>query len=105
MSTIKKISFFLFLILFLLSMVHDLSKPISNNQETDSEQIKNNLQIAHIKITPGETVLSITEKINEMENLDVEKIIIDFQTLNPGTDYKALIPNSFYYFPLYSESD
>ena len=94
----KKIILILLLFLFLMSIIHDLSKP-----ETEIEHHR--FYIAEIKITPGDTVLSITEEINSLDNLDINKIIADFEELNPGTDYQVLTPNSFYYFPLYNESN
>lgn len=106
MSSIKKFSLILLLLLLILSFLHDLSKhhPVQQEQPSNKAEIFNT-EIAHIKIEPGDTVLSITEEVNNnLPSLDINKIIADFQKLNPGTDPKSLIPYSFYYFPLYSDS-
>lgn len=94
----KKIGIILLMLFILLSIIHDLSKPASQ-QETVP------VNAAQIKISPGDTVLSVTEEINSLTNLEVEKIITDFQKLNPSTDYRALTPYTFYYFPLYYDNE
>ena len=106
MSSIKKISLILLLLLLILSFLHDLSKQNSVQQEQPLNKADIiNSEIAHIKIEPGDTVLSITEEVNnDLQSLDINKIIADFQKLNPGADPKSLIPYSFYYFPLYNDS-
>ena len=106
MSSIKKFSLISLLFLLILSFLHDLSKhnPVHQEQSSNIADI-NNTEIAHIKIEPGDTVLSITEEVNnDLPSLDINKIIADFQKLNPGADPKSLIPYSFYYFPLYNDS-
>lgn len=100
MSNLKRISLFLLLILFTLSIIDDLSR---DPHVPEYNGIEKEITIAHIKVKPGDTVLSITEEINEVSNLNIEQIITDFEHLNPGTSVEKLIPNSFYYFPLYNE--
>ncbi len=95
----KKISIILFMLFIVLSMIHDLSKPSSQEETTFPANA------AQIKVKSGDTVLSITEEINSITNLDIEKVITDFQKLNPSTNYRVITPDSFYYFPLYYDSD
>lgn len=101
MSAIKRLSIVLLIILFMLSIINDLEK--NPSLQTEETIVKQDIGIAHIKVNYGDTVLSITEEINEMEMLDIEKIVSDFENLNPGVDSQFLIPNEFYYFPLYNE--
>jgi hypothetical protein len=73
--------------------------------ESNFSVVNDNIsEIAHIKVLPGDTVLSITEEINHIENLNIDKIKKDFTRLNPGVEINALTPHSFYYFPLYKDS-
>ncbi len=104
MSAMKRFSLTILLLLLLLSVMDDLAKrPSPVNVEPSETENGFSFGIEHIKVRPGDTVLTITEEINDMESLDIEQIIEDFETLNPGTDVDSLIPNTFYYFPLYNE--
>ncbi|WP_405101168.1 hypothetical protein [Oceanobacillus sp. FSL H7-0719] len=94
----KKLCLILLMLFLLLSMIHDLSKPGADRETVPQNAIQ-------VKITPGDTVLSVTEEINSLEDLDIEQIIHDFQKLNPGIDYRILSPYTFYYFPLYYDSN
>lgn len=102
----KKILILLLFFLLFLSFVHDLKKDhnLHEHAYVKTEYSNNNdNHIAHVKVHPGDTVLSITEELNELDYLDIKKIIADFELLNPGTDPDILTPNTFYYFPLYNE--
>lgn len=104
MSALKRFSLILLFFLIILSVMDDLSKPKSVTHDKPSESnVHTDYQIAHIKVKPGDTVLSITESINEMDELDIDKIVSDFEYLNPGTTSETIIPHSFYYFPLYND--
>lgn len=102
MSTLKKYFFIILFILLLLSVMHDLSK--ENKIYIEDPTLGPTIEIATIKVNPGDTVLSVVEEINEIESLNIEQIILDFEALNPGVNYKALIPHTFYYFPLYIDA-
>ena len=103
MSTSKRLSILLLFILLIISVVDDLSKQQPINDSFIKVQEDNDTGIAHIKIKQGDTVLSVTEEINDLDYLDIQQIINDFEKLNPGVDTESLLPNSFYYFPLYNE--
>lgn len=102
MSIIKRLSICLLCILFILGIADDLSRKPSAPPQ-GSIPAESSIDIAHIKIEPGDTVLSVTEELNELSSLDIPKIIADFKQLNPGEDPDSLVPNSFYYFPLYND--
>jgi restriction endonuclease len=103
MSFVKKLSLFSLILLLLLSISHDLSKNMEQGAEATNSEINQNTEIATIKVQHGDTLLSIVEEINDLNQLHVEEIIKDFQNLNPDSDYRTLIPNTFYYFPLYND--
>lgn len=107
MSAMKRFTIVILLLLFLLSLMDDLSKQPSLVDKKPSEkpvQTEMEAGIAHIKIKPGDTVLSVTEELNDMSVLNIEQIMNDFKRLNPGTDIDSLIPYSFYSFPVYNDS-
>ena len=102
MSAIKRLSIIILFFLLVLSIMDDLGKntspPVPGTFQRDGE-----ISIAHIKVSAGDTVLSIMEEINDLDTLDIEQIIRDFERLNPGADIHFLVPDDFYYFPLYNE--
>jgi len=103
MSSIKKLSLFILILLLLLSISHDLSKNMEQHYPEANTDEDQNTRIAPIKVQHGDTLLSIVEEINDLNQLYVDEIIKDFQNLNPDSDYRSLKPNQFYYFPLYSD--
>lgn len=76
-------------------------------KEVEKTTPKNSVDIAFkaikVKVQPGDTVLSLMEKVNnyELDNLDIDKIIADFKQLNPLVNPYDLKINHYYYFPVY----
>ncbi|PSL42305.1 hypothetical protein B0H94_1164 [Salsuginibacillus halophilus] len=65
----------------------------------DADYIKHEVQ-------PGETVLTIVEKIHHTQPpVSIEEIQTDFTALNNGQAPKHIQPGTAYRFPLYHESD
>lgn len=99
MSKPKKYFSYLFIGLLMLSILHDISKdttlPVQKNEA--------GIEMITVKVMPGDTLLSITEEINDFKSLNLKKIIEDFQHLNPGSNYLSLNVHQYYYFPLYNE--
>lgn len=54
-----------------------------------------------MQVQPGDTMLSLTEKINGNRTIDIEQLVKDFKTLNPEIDNTALSVGQYYNFPLY----
>lgn len=55
-----------------------------------------------IVVAPGYTVLSIVEELhNEPVNASIQQIIVDFESLNPGTSANRIITGKEYLFPIY----
>lgn len=107
MQFIKKSSLFLFIILLIVSVYKDLFTGSSLPSHSNDTKIQDNIphEVLKVKVKKGETVLSIVEKINQMEHndLNIQSIMDDFQVANPNTDPYQLKPGMFYYFPLYKE--
>ncbi|MDN3955397.1 LysM peptidoglycan-binding domain-containing protein [Sporolactobacillus laevolacticus] len=56
-----------------------------------------------ITVAPGDTLLSITEKINENEP-SIERVLKDFAVLNPSVDPNHLQIGETYAFPNYDKT-
>ena len=55
-----------------------------------------------VHIQPGDTVLSIYEKLNPTSEVAIQKVITEFSTLNKGVDPNHIQIGKDYKFPLYS---
>lgn len=106
MYFIKRLFLYLFIILLLISVYKDIMSGhhIPGDQLVENKQsVSMDFQVTQIKVKPGETVLSIIEKINnhDIQTRSVSQIIDDFKLANPNTDPYQLKAGNFYYFPLY----
>lgn len=54
-----------------------------------------------VSIKPGDTVLSIYEKLNPASSISIQKVMTDFQRLNQGVDPNHIQIGKNYRFPLY----
>ncbi len=55
-----------------------------------------------IVVEPGYTVLSIVEELHaDPINATIQQIVLDFESLNPGTDASKIQTGKAYYFPVY----
>lgn len=104
----KKLLFFIFIILFFISIYKDLSSGTSipgehqSENETNQGLVEQTYDVVKIKLAPGDTVLSIVEKLNPtITTLSIDEILNDFRTINPTADPNSLNANTFYFFPKY----
>lgn len=104
----KKLSLIIIVFLVIISIYKDLTVGISPDnkyQAIDSKvsQSINDFSIVKAKVHGGDNLLSIAEQLNSTQftNLDIQKVIEDFQLINPDVDPYNLQINNFYYFPLY----
>ncbi|AXI09470.1 hypothetical protein CV093_11910 [Oceanobacillus sp. 143] len=102
----KRLMIYMLFILLCMSIYKDLSIGNLSSQENISpleQSPHSDYTITQIKITIGDTVLSVMEKMNvdESNQLDISRIMDDFKQLNPTADPFHLEPNAFYYFPVY----
>ncbi|MFD2133562.1 hypothetical protein ACFSKI_20320 [Pseudogracilibacillus auburnensis] len=104
MYYVKRICLYTCIILLILSLYNDFTKGstsfITPNHEVETI---NGITVMKIKVHPGDTILSVSERINkvQVENLRIDQIMTDFQIVNPNADVHALSPNTYYYFPVY----
>ncbi|MBM7645773.1 hypothetical protein JOD45_001992 [Scopulibacillus daqui] len=67
----------------------------------DNSQSQLNINYKRITVNPGDTVLSIVEKINPHKSLSIEKVMSDFKKLNPGCKPNKIEIGQSYNFPQY----
>lgn len=111
MDFLKRLCLYICIVLLCISVYKDISKgtpSIQHNKKEQQEVIKNeNVSIIKIKIKPGDTVLSITEQINNFKNQDqginIQQILTDFKRYNPNADTDHLQLNEYYYFLYYDD--
>ncbi|MEN2464994.1 hypothetical protein [Ornithinibacillus sp. FSL M8-0202] len=103
----KKFILTVCIILLLISIYKDLNTGtnISKQNESQDSSLTENTAFEPIKIKTerGDTVLSVTERLNPtIHNINIEQIRIDFSTLNPTVDPDQLQVNRYYFFPKYN---
>ncbi|GGJ47851.1 hypothetical protein [Virgibacillus salexigens] len=108
MYILKKLAIWLLIILMLSIIYKDISNiSITNDgpqlKQQKEQPIFSSYHVITKKVQAGETVLSIMEEINQskLNHLNIEKIIQDFQTVNPHTDPFRLEVGKYYHFPAY----
>ena len=97
----RKIIALLAVIIIAISMYYDL-KFGTIPAHSIPPQTENSNYYMTVKIKPGDTVLSIMEKLHEnFDSMQIEQIMHDFQLLNPNADPYSLKEGTLYYFPYY----
>lgn len=56
-----------------------------------------------VTINPGDTVLSIVEKLNPNHHISISEVLKDFKQLNPNTNPNHIQIGKAYRFPLYNK--
>ncbi|MFD1850262.1 hypothetical protein [Oceanobacillus bengalensis] len=111
MHFFKRMSLYIIILMLIASIYKDLSLGTANNKVMDipanTETINHiSYDIMQIKISPGDTLLSVVEGINSSNaKLNFDNLINDFKALNPNVDPYKLEPNTFYYFPVYNRKE
>lgn len=109
-DSMKKFSIGVFIFLLLYSIYFDLkvgtlpssAKTIEKPfiEETSKQETTQPYQ--DIAVNPGETVLTIIERLHDGQlPVSIEKVVVDFETLNPDTSAHAIQANTTYHFPVY----
>lgn len=109
MNFLKRLCVYLCIFLLCISIYKDITEGTSTNQDSKEKRIKVseniNTSIVKTKIKPGDTVLSITEQLNNFSNnpIDIPQILADFKQYNPNTNPSHLHVNEYYYFLKYDD--
>ncbi|GAA0443229.1 hypothetical protein GCM10008983_20520 [Lentibacillus halophilus] len=104
----KRFILYMFIILLVISIYKDMTTGIlpdtSSKLTTDNTHETEKLTVVRVKAGKGDTVLSIVESINELNNqVAVSKILDDFRSINPDTDPFHVKSGEYYFFPLYKK--
>ncbi|MFC7393332.1 hypothetical protein ACFQRG_10175 [Scopulibacillus cellulosilyticus] len=67
----------------------------------NNSQSQIDINYKKITVNPGDTVLSVVEKINPDKSLSIEKVMSDFKKLNPGSKPNKIEIGQSYNFPQY----
>lgn len=105
MNFIKKSIIYITILLLCASVYNDLmAGSVVRNESTNEEVLQpSDKKIVRIQILPGDNVLSVTEKYNSFESIDIERVIEDFKILNPDAHPYQLKAYKYYYFPVYQK--
>lgn len=111
MDFIKRTFIYVIIILLCISIYNDLTlgNVVLENKSNRIQQPSADITftVLQVKVEPGETVLSIVERINNnrnLEKMDLTQILTDFTIINPSIDPHNLEPRTYYYFPLYDNT-
>lgn len=109
MYLLRRILLYIFILLLIVSIYKDLSvgqtllhdSAIEDTSSIEKESLE--FKVIKVKVQPGDTVLSIIEKVNnnQLDHLDIQKVMADFKQVNPLVNPYDLKLNSYYYFPVY----
>src|SRR5699024_373672 len=99
MDFLKRLCVYICIILLCISVYKDITEGTFPDQQNETEQTEATYQkstsIIKVKVQPGDTVLSITEEINNPSDnhLDIQQILADFKHYNPNIDPNHLQVN------------
>ncbi|WP_085991892.1 hypothetical protein [Oceanobacillus senegalensis] len=111
MHVLKRYFMYIFIILLLISIYKDLSLSIPGTNQTLTDQVhifnEVDFTIMKVKVSPGDTVLSIVEEINKqhLKHFESSQILTDFKQINPGVNPYELESHNYYFFPLYNKKE
>lgn len=74
------------------------------NAEVQTEK-KQDKAYKSYEVNPGDTLISVVEKLNTSGEYSIFSMIKDFKSLNPGVNPEHIQLGKTYKFPLYNETD
>lgn len=109
MRFITRVSIYLLILLFFISIYKDLTNDVQKTEEipATTEFSQDEMTAVKREVQPGDTILTIVEDLNQSNQtfkIDINKIIKDFQKINADTNPYQLQPHQTYYFPLYHDN-
>lgn len=106
----KRSFLFSIILLLMFSIYNDITigtSPFTENKLYIKKPVvpkknEGEISIIEVRLQPGDTVLSVTEQINQQqETLDIAQVMNDFKEINPYIDPYHLEPDTSYFFPVY----
>ncbi|HLQ71415.1 MAG TPA: hypothetical protein VK142_06405 [Bacillota bacterium] len=106
MDFLKRLCIYFGVILLCVSIYKDITQGTLHRRQAKTDQDLEinypDASIIKVKVKPGDTVLSITEQINQKhftsKKMDIQKILADFTQFNPNVNPNHLKVNEYYYF-------
>ncbi|MDR7072759.1 LysM peptidoglycan-binding domain-containing protein [Fictibacillus barbaricus] len=100
-----------FILLILYVVAYDLKiGTLPQTQPANAKVIDNKMKIQQNKekyqlyeVKPGDTLISVTEKVNSKGNYTISGMLNDFKVLNPGTNPEHIQIGKTYKFPIYKK--
>ena len=103
---LKRLLTVLFFIFLLFTIYHDITKgSLPSKPENHTKTIDNTISYIEWRVQPGDTVLSIYEHLakDSHHTVAIEKIITDFETLNPTVNAANIQIGQVYKIPIYED--
>ncbi|MQR95565.1 LysM peptidoglycan-binding domain-containing protein [Fictibacillus phosphorivorans] len=80
------------------------SSPANAEIQTEKQQDQKNKQkFKTYEVTPGDTLISVVEKLNSNNNYSIVSMIKDFKSLNPEVNPENIQIGKSYKFPVYHQ--
>jgi hypothetical protein len=99
-----------FFLLILYVVAYDLkigtlpqTEPVTASVKLPSHKKQEKYQL--YKVKPGDTLISVVEKLNDSSDYTIVSMIKDFKTLNPKSNPENIQIGKLYKFPLYKKTE
>lgn len=97
---------FILLFLIILTIHIDINKDKPTEQNHPNyyyDQSSKSFQVISYKLQGEDTFISVMDQLHrDIEMINIEQMMNDFQALNPKTDIYKLEKNKTYLFPVYN---
>ncbi|MBY6035476.1 LysM peptidoglycan-binding domain-containing protein [Fictibacillus nanhaiensis] len=96
------------ILLILYVVAYDLKIGTLPQAQPAKAQIKTKDQIHKYhsyEVNPGDTLISVVEKLNSNGDYSIISMIKDFKTLNPGVNPESIQIGQTYKFPSYKKAE
>lgn len=77
------------------------SSPANAEIHKEKKKEKNKQNFKTYEVTPGDTLISVVEKLNSNNNYSIVSMLKDFKSLNPEANPENIQIGKSYKFPLY----
>src|SRR5690625_3383421 len=106
MHFLKRSLLYILICLCIVSVYKDLQKDTTQYDQIHSLKVnseKNSYRVIKVKLNENDTFLSVIEQLHKdkLVEMNIDKMIHDFENLNPNANPYNLEPGTFYLFPLY----
>jgi hypothetical protein len=96
-----------FILLILYVVAYDLkvgTLPQTQQVNAQLNSMEESILFESYTVAPGDTVISIVEKMNDHTTFSIPVMVKDFKALNPGVNPESIQIDKSYKFPLYKKA-